>query len=130
MTKIKKKIQSQKSIIHRWNLIQIFLLVTNFRIERPGRNWEPESPSLKKKLRVAGGEWRVSKKMTLHLPCPSKLMSKIFLENLQNFYKIPCLFKQCIFFLIKQNFCLNCFSRHNCHMSIKLQTKRPALYKS
>ena len=64
--------------------------------------------------RVAGGEWRVSKKMDLSLPCPSKLMSKIFLENLQNFYKIPCLFKQCIFFLIKQNFCLNCFSRHNC----------------
>ena len=63
--------------------------------------------------RVAGGEWRVSQKMVPSLPCPSKLMSKIFLENLQNFYKIPCFFKQCIFFLIKQNFCLNCFSRHN-----------------
>ena len=26
----------------------------------PGRNWKPESPSLKKKLRVAGGGWRVA----------------------------------------------------------------------
>ena len=88
-------------------------------IKKPGRNWEPESPSLQKKLRVAGGgwrvaggewrvaggewrvaggEWRVSQKMVPSLPCPSKLMSKIFLENLQNFYKIPCFFKQCIFF--------------------------------
>ena len=31
-----------------------------FRVILPGRNWEPESPSLKKKLRVAGGGWRVA----------------------------------------------------------------------
>jgi hypothetical protein len=38
-------------------LCQLFLERRNFfHTEIPGRNWEPESPSLKKKLRVAGGE--------------------------------------------------------------------------